>query len=153
MLFHLQTGINPGEPIVTDSARDDAEEEFAQAGGDWPTLLELLGGAPTIDCIVERLADRLRRDPLLSSALAGVDVAVLKRHQSRFCTEAFGAVRADRPLMPLTVRVSGEQFTRVLLHIHDTLTSLALSPALTEQLMLAVLARGFVLDGPTRLIS
>jgi truncated hemoglobin YjbI len=108
----------------------------------WPTLLDLIGGATAVDRIAERLLARLLHDPFISPALAGVDVALLKRHQARFFTEAFGAVRADRPLTPLTVEVSDEQITRVVLHIHDSLASLALPPSFTEQLMLAVLARG-----------
>jgi truncated hemoglobin YjbI len=130
MHVHQHAGVAPGDPL------------HPHRGSGWPTLLDLLGGATAVERIVERLLARLLHDPLLSPTLAGVDVALLKRHQARFFTEAVGAVGANRPLTPLTVRVSSAQFTRVLLHIHDTLVSLALPPSFTEQLMLAVVARG-----------
>ena len=119
---------------------------------DGPTLLDLLGGQSAVERIVERLLARLLHDPLLSGAFNGVDLPLLKRAQSRFFAEAFGAVPAHEPLGPLAVRVSGEQMTRVVVHVHDTLVSLRLPEAFTEQLMLAVLAHGLTGDDPTRLI-
>ena len=106
-----------------------------------PALLDALGGESSVQRIVDRLAARLLDDPLLATALAGVDVAQLKRTQARFFTEAFDAVRVHDPPMPFTVRVTGEQFTRVVLHVQQTLESLGLPEDRTEQLMLAVLAR------------
>jgi truncated hemoglobin YjbI len=120
---------------------------------DGPTLLDLLGGQAAVDRIVERLLARLLHDPLLSDALNGVDLARLRHTQSRFFAQAFGAVSAHEPLEPLAVRVGGEQLTRVVFHVHDTLVSLGLPETFTEQLVLAVLAHGLTGDDPTRLIA
>jgi truncated hemoglobin YjbI len=121
------------------------------AGPVWPTLLDVAGGAPGVQRIVDRLVRRLLRDPLIAPSLDDVDLIRLKRAQARFFTDAFSAVRVHEPLTPLSVRVSGEQFTRVMLHVHQTIVSLDLPETLTEQLMLAVLARGLVGDDPNRL--
>lgn len=106
----------------------------------WPTLLDVLDEGRGVPEIVDRLVRRLREDPMLGPALDGVDVDRLKGAQARFFTEAFGGVRVDEPLTSIAVRVSGEQFTRVVLHVHDTIASLGLPATVTEQLMLAVLA-------------
>ena len=131
---------------VAEALRSDADNA-------WPTLLDVLDGAAGVQRIVDGLVHRLLRDPLLAPALEGVDVGRLKDVQARFFIEAFGAVRVHEPLTPLTVRVTGEQFTRVVLHVHETLVSLGLPETFTEQLMLAVLARGLVGDDPTRLTA
>lgn len=107
----------------------------------WPTLLDVLEEGVSVPEIVERLVRRLRADPVLAPALDGVDLARLKADQVRYFTAAFSAVRVHEPLSSVAIRVNGEQFTRVVLHVQDTLVSLRLPETLTEQLMLAVLAR------------
>ena len=145
MMEHLQptARIRNGHRGVARSSIAVAEDLGSEAALDIrrPTLLDALGSESSVQRIVDRLAARLLDDPLLAPTLAGVDVAQLKRTQARFFTEAFDAVRVHEPLAPVTVRATGEQFTRVVLHVQQTLESLGLPEALTEQLMLAVLGR------------
>jgi truncated hemoglobin YjbI len=143
---HLpQAGVGPASQPIADVTQTAGAEPV------WPTLLDVAGGAPGVQRIVDRLVRRLLRDPLIAPSLDGVDLIRLKRAQARFFTDAFGAVRVHEPLTPLAVRVSGEQFTRVMLHVHQTIVSLDLPETLTEQLMLAILAEGLVGDDPSRL--
>lgn len=106
----------------------------------WPTLLDALDEGRGVPEIVDRLVRRLRADPLLAPTLDELDLDRLKAAQARFFTAAFGAVSVHDPLTSVAVRVSGEQFTRVVLHVHDTIASLGLPADTTEQLMLAILA-------------
>jgi truncated hemoglobin YjbI len=104
------------------------------------TLLARIGGVPVIDLIVFRFIETIRNDPRLADRFAAVDVAGLMSSQATFFAETFGG-RMSRDVTPPLVEVDGEEFLRVVVHLHDALASLELSDSLTDQLFLAVMAR------------
>jgi truncated hemoglobin YjbI len=118
--------------IVTDTPRAAAEAASL-------TLLERIGGRTAVCHILDELIARVRRDPHLAARFVELDQAPLRTAQAVFFTEAFTG-RSPSNARPL-VQLDEESFVRVVIHLHDTLESLELSPALTEQLFLSVMSR------------
>jgi truncated hemoglobin YjbI len=118
--------------IVTDTPRAASEAPSL-------TLLERIGGGTEVCHIVDELIARVRRDPHLAARFVELDQARLRTAQAVFFTEAFtgGSPSNARSL----IQLDEESFVRVVIHLHDTLESLELSPALTEQLFLSVMSR------------
>ena len=103
------------------------------------TLLERIGGGTAVCHIVDELIARVRRDPHLVARFVELDQARLRTAQAVFFTEAFTG-RSPSNARSL-IQLDEESFVRVVIHLHDTLESLELSPALTEQLFLSVMSR------------
>jgi hypothetical protein len=118
--------------IVSDTPRAASEAPSL-------TLLGRIGGATTVCNIVDELIARLHRDPHLATRFVELDQVSLRTAQAVFFTEAFTG-QSPSTARPL-IQLDEESFVRVVIHLQDTLESLELSPALTEQLLLSVMSR------------
>jgi truncated hemoglobin YjbI len=105
-----------------------------------PTLLDQLGGRPGVQRIVDRFVAKILTDNELAARFAGVGMATLETSLAAFLIEAFGGGAASTVNQGL-VRLDGEQFVRVLVHLYDALADRGLSKPLTEQLVLALASR------------
>ena len=102
------------------------------------SLLDRIGGASAVHLIVDRLIEALTRDPYLAPHVASVDLAQLRRAQTRFFHEAFGGRGSAEPVEPSLLAVDSEGLVRVVIHLQDVLESLGLPEPLVDQLLLAV---------------
>jgi len=113
------------------------------------SLLDRIGGTSAVHLIVDRLIEALTRDPYLAPRVASVDLAQLRRAQTRFFHEAFGGRRAPGRAEPPVVPTDGEGVVRVVIHLQDVVESLGLPEPLVDQLLLAVAAE-VLADGQRR---
>jgi truncated hemoglobin YjbI len=104
-----------------------------------PTLLEYAGGRAAVECIVDRFVESVLSDGELAVRFATIDLATFRKSVVAFCVEAFGG-QADFKLVETMVRLEGEPFARLLLHLYDALASAGLPNTLTERLVLALTA-------------
>jgi truncated hemoglobin YjbI len=93
-----------------------------------------------IERIVDSFVEAVLNDPLLAGPFAGVDPTMLRRSQAAFFIDALGGRTGAAPTH-VPVRLDGEEFTRFVLHLCDTLVRLSLPEPLRERILLALAAR------------
>ena len=107
------------------------------------SLFDRLGGLPRIDWLVDRFIDQIGSDPELAPCWARVDLASIRKALAAFFAEALGARLADRYVEARHggVQFDGDQFLRVALLLHDTISSMRLPADLHAEVVLAVVSR------------
>ncbi len=117
------------------------EQPQAEAAGiaDAAPLFDRLGGTRLIELLVDRFVEKIRSDPELSPFWTRVDRASFKKAQVAFFTQALGRRFPDADVN-LHVQLDGEQFTKFVLLLQSTLSSLGLSDDVHEELVYAVVS-------------
>ncbi len=89
------------------------------------TLFERLGGAPSIEAVVDEFYRRVPADPLLAEFFVGVDMAKLRNQQIAFFTQATGGPQiykgADMKRAHAHLKIKEMHFNKVAMHLIETL--------------------------------
>ena len=114
---------------------------------DTTTLLDRLGGNAALDAAIEELYFRLVCDEELLVFFEGVDLALLKAHQTRFMRLAFTKIPPNVDVCEMIARAHGrlfrmglsaEHFDMVAAHLVETLQVLGISQELIDEVVAVV---------------
>jgi hemoglobin len=117
-----------------------------------PSLFEQLGGAASIEAVVEDFYGRVLADETLRPVFAGIDLDNLRRHQTRFMSYALGGPNQytgrSMRLAHAGLGITAAQFGAVAGHLEASLTSFDVPRHLIDQVIAHVAAlRGEVVEG------
>jgi len=106
-----------------------------------PTLLEILGGQPVIEAVVEEFYQRVLADPALRQFFAGVPMRRLIGHQVAFISRTL----SGKPYNPAVMQkahfgkgITDVHFDRVAQHLVETLRSMGVSESLVAEVVARV---------------
>jgi len=104
------------------------------------SLFDRFGGRPGIESLVDRFLDQMGSDRKMASRLAQVDMASMRKGLEAFFAEAFGGRRAAPGVEAPDTRVNldGEEFLRVTLMLHETISNMGLEEELQVDVELAI---------------
>ncbi len=112
-------------------------------GSEKPDLYAAIGGAPTVEAVVDELYRRLSGDPFVQHHFQPERLATLKAAQREWFTEALsGAKELPKDLASAHsgLKISDEEVAAVLGHLEDILNGAPLSPRI-RRAVLALVSR------------